>query len=94
MDLSYSDGGGVKWHSHFGSLEVSYKVKHILLIFHFEVLTAILVLGIYPQEMKIFDYTKMYTMPFIVAVAITVNRMYKTNTMPINKGLDEQCDGL
>lgn len=65
LEFSYA-GENDKMYSYFeNSLAVSYNIKHIPYD------SAILLLGIYPREMKAYIYTKSNTWIFIAALFIT-----------------------
>ena len=59
---SVTFGGSEKWYCHFGrhSLPLSYKTKHSLTYY-----SAIILLGIYPKELKTYVHTKTCIQMFI-----------------------------
>ena len=65
--LSYILGGNVKWYSHFGrQLAVSCKIINILLTYD----PVIVLLGIYPKELKTYVHTKSCRQMFTAALFI------------------------
>ena len=63
MQSNWNSGRNAKWDTLGNSVAVSYKVKHILIIQAYQ---EVLLLRIYPSEMKTYVHTKTCTQEFLL----------------------------